>query len=186
MKSHTSHQHSVSFGPGHNSILSNSKNTGRHPFTTPIPDADDAIRQFLDKVLAFRSSNNLDWNNCCVFNLYKGRDPVVQNPPQWPVSCAASYHAGIVVSDIVSTGNFAKQYVNIPLVNTWCTQSDWCSFICAWLVLSLETTLLSGILFFSTAASRQSLYRHTLIFHFDCLEISICGWDLMVHKYPIF
>jgi len=74
-----------------------------------FPPPDNTIRQFVEKVLAFRPSNNLDWTNCCVFNLYKGRGPVVQSPPQWPVSCAATYHSGVVVSGMVSTPNYAER-----------------------------------------------------------------------------
>eukprot|EP00803_Ostreobium_quekettii_P002073 evm.model.scf_1461EXC.1 EVM.evm.TU.scf_1461EXC.1 scf_1461EXC:11343-17643(-) len=74
-----------------------------------FPPPDNTIRQFVEKVLAFRPSNNLDWTNCCVFNLYKGRGPVVQSPPQWPVSCAAAYHSGVVVSDVVSTPDYAER-----------------------------------------------------------------------------
>ncbi|GMH44980.1 hypothetical protein BSKO_12937 [Bryopsis sp. KO-2023] len=115
-KSHSNHQHSFTFASGKNGGAAAGagaggaqKNAPKLPMSASFAGPDDAIRQFVEKVLAFRSSNNLDWNNCCVFNLYKGRGPVVQSPPQWPVSCVAAYHAGVVVSDIVSTGDYAKQ-----------------------------------------------------------------------------
>lgn len=106
---HASHPHTFSFTSGKLPLTTNLKNAPKLPLSASFPDADDAIRQFVEKVLAFRSSNNLDWNNCCIFNLYKGRGPVVQSQPQWPVSCTASYHAGVVVADIISTGDYAKQ-----------------------------------------------------------------------------
>lgn len=67
---------------------------------------DDAIQQLVERV--FGAHADLDWANCCVFNLYKGRGPVVQSPPHWPVSCAATYHSGVVMSSIVSTPDYAK------------------------------------------------------------------------------
>ena len=49
----------------------------------------------------------LDWGNCCVFNLYAGRGPVVQAPPSWPVTCTATCYAATNVQDVLVTGSYA-------------------------------------------------------------------------------
>eukprot|EP00879_Flechtneria_rotunda_P004894 GHRR01005168.1.p1 GENE.GHRR01005168.1~~GHRR01005168.1.p1 ORF type:complete len:432 (+),score=145.53 GHRR01005168.1:328-1623(+) len=51
----------------------------------------------------------LDWSNCCVYNIYPGRGPVVQPPPSWPLTCTATCYAAICVSDVVLTGDYATQ-----------------------------------------------------------------------------
>jgi len=51
----------------------------------------------------------LDWSNCCVFNLYAGRGPVVQAPPSWPVTCTATCYAAVSVQDVVTTGDYAAE-----------------------------------------------------------------------------
>lgn len=51
----------------------------------------------------------LDWSNCCIFNLYPGRGPVVQAQPSWPVTCTATCYAAVTVQDVVTTGNYAAE-----------------------------------------------------------------------------
>lgn len=47
----------------------------------------------------------LDWTNCCVFNLYRGRGHVVQAPPPWPVQCTAAHQAAASHGPL-ATGHF--------------------------------------------------------------------------------
>jgi hypothetical protein len=51
----------------------------------------------------------LDWSNCCIFHVFKGRGPVVQSPPPWPLACTASYHAGVVDAEVLTTADYSQQ-----------------------------------------------------------------------------
>jgi hypothetical protein len=67
---------------------------GGGPLHPPVPpEAQKGGWDMLDKLAAFRAGCPLDWTSCCVFNLFRGRGPVVQQPPSWPLSCTATYHA---------------------------------------------------------------------------------------------
>lgn len=49
----------------------------------------------------------LDWSNCCVFSLVRGRAHIVQEAPGWPVACTSGYHATAVAQDTVEAEDYA-------------------------------------------------------------------------------
>lgn len=73
------------------------------------PVADAKSWDFQEKLVSRRTGQAMDWNNCCVFHINKARGPIVQQPPSWPLSCTATFHAAAVAEDLVCSADYLKQ-----------------------------------------------------------------------------